>query len=204
MQGVPFFFRIRFFIMYLTSVFFKSQITNVLENAIKASGTGNRMNDYPGIRYKQSPYPINAQTSFTDRGNYLSDNLTAVIWMCGRITYIDIKQNGFGISFNFSGCYMSKFIYQGKVYIAHIHRGFSPDCASYWNKFVETNSIQVLSLFQPVGEHDWLLSHKKENHTIGGLILPDNTCYSILINKENSVVEGYEFHENLANSPIIR
>lgn len=83
-------------------------------------------------------------------------------------------------------------MYNNQLYIAHIQSGNSSRIEA-WNEFVCTNSdkVSVMGLFRPTNLNDdiykkqqRLLNEYKERKrlcVVGGVILPNNECYSVLV-----------------------
>lgn len=125
-------------------------------------------------------------------GREIISGLSFVQWVEGRISCFQMPSDGIAVSFPFSGCYMSKFAYKNKLYIAHIQSGNSSRIDA-WNDFVRShrNEVCVNGLFRPTNLDDDVYrkqqrllheyNERKRLCAIGGVILPSNECYSVLV-----------------------
>ena len=125
-------------------------------------------------------------------GREIISGLSFVQWVEGRISCFQMPSNGIAVSFPFTGCYMSKFEYENKLYIAHIQSGNSSRIDA-WNEFVSSNvdKVSVKGLFRPTNLEDDIYrkqqrllhehNERKRVCTVGGVILPNNECYSVLV-----------------------
>lgn len=103
-----------------------------------------------------------------------------------------MPSDGIAVSFPFRGCYMSKFEHKKKLYFAHIQSGNSIKIDA-WNDFVRShsNEVSIKGLFRPTSfDNDAYRKQQRLLHeynerkrlcTIGGVILPGNECFSVLV-----------------------
>jgi hypothetical protein len=196
--------------------YFNTNIKGVLENKIISDGRRTENSDsrnYPFIASNQGIIisQLQSNTSFDSSAGFdLDDTLASVFWRAGKITYKNTCCQKIAISFNFAGCYMAKFAYEDSFYIAHIHCGAPPDCRDSWNNFVPSNSsINVLSLFQPTNNRDFISEAKNgkfadKRTSICGIIKPDNTCHAVLVDISNSEPLFTTLCENIVTGMIPR
>lgn len=163
---------------------------NGIDDAIRSS-----------FRYKSSepftlttPIPQEGNKNFVFNGCHLS-NLTIVGYqpqkiVCGQLNSI----SHYGVSFEFSGCAMAKFIdFANKSYVCHIYlnSGESGDCRELWKSFIDKCSFDLMDvvIFKPYTP----LMKKLYMHfydcniktTVCGVICPDGECYSLLMRRDN-------------------
>ena len=123
--------------------------------------------------------------------------ITGVFYKESKIAFFPlIDPQSSLISFQFLGCYMAKFCFNGKYYGCHIFCStgnfFGRDCKAIWNRFVidYAPDIKELVLFQPTDGkglicHETIKRNKEVNNDkrfqVCGLITPDNRMYSVCL-----------------------
>ena len=127
-------------------------------------------------------------------GINITNNIAFVPWIDNRINVFPLKPNQIAVSYGFAGCYMAKFDFLNKTYIAHIHSSDTPscDCKCIWNNIVANFNMEIHALFKPVKVGDsmyeemsrgrtFINARISNTRTIGGVIEMNNTCSSILV-----------------------
>lgn len=139
----------------------------------------------------------------------LSNDIVFVPWVENKINIFEVKESDICVSYDFAGCYMAKFVFFDKIFIAHIHSSHDESCDTkpYWNIIYANfnTKIKILALFQPVRLNECIntarqySSYKK---TIAGVITEKNKCTTLLINKETNYAEVHLKRQPLANAYI--
>lgn len=124
------------------------------------------------------------------------NGIASVLYQDGKITFMKINRMTAAISFDFRGCYMAKFKFRGDWYVVHIYccEGEPKlDCKDTWNEFVRMyrEEIECLILIQPTRAVT-INDYDKLNATVCGLIMPDNQCYSFIMNRNVYKVVSYD------------
>lgn len=176
------------------------------------------MKNYPNIG---SPFVIQQKDNdfvrlnqvFNDKlrcyGWRLSNNIVFVPWVENKINIFEVKESDICVSYDFAGCYMAKFVFFDKMFIAHIHSSYDTSCDTkpYWNSIYANShtKIRILALFQPVRLNESIYTASKyssDKKTIAGVITEKNKCTTLLINKETNYAEVHLKRESLANAFI--
>lgn len=124
------------------------------------------------------------------------NGIASVLDQDGKITFMKINRMTAAISFNFRGCHMAKFKFRGDWYVVHIYCSEGEanlDCKDNWNKFVYMyqKEIEHLILIQPTRAVT-ISGYEKLNATVCGLIMPDNQCYSFIMNRNVYKIVCYD------------
>lgn len=165
---------------------------------------------YPFIQLNQistssNPSPLNSVFAFY--GYDLGKHASFVPWVENNISIFETTPNKMAVSFGFSGCYMAKYSINGKCYISHIQSGLG-DQKHVWNSFCNRNrsNLVIHALFKPTNLYDHIYSYRNSllkrgiMCTIAGVIMPDDTCYAVIVNVVNhlplyitEVTDKYKF-----------
>ena len=121
--------------------------------------------------------PLFAQ--YGTRFDWNGSNCAMVFYVPNKISIYPIYSYEDALSFNFSGCYMATFKYEGRKFVAHIAMDWNKDIVNYWNLIVQRGIIRDCILFNPT-EPFQNLKHK----CYWGLITSDGECFIIDYEKE--------------------
>ena len=130
---------------------------------------------------------------------YAPPRLYGVYWRQSNISYYRIAKGADAISFQFTGCYLAKVMYNSDYFVFHIHSSDSDSTADYWNQFIDDNRDRIaeITIFKPAvaNEKDdvmfkYLNESDKGIFTIAGMITVDNECYEILLNNKTCKAEA--------------
>lgn len=147
------------------------------------------------LRYKESPIPnciqysvLSPKTTFKYMGIMINTAKIVIFEGC-HITICSLRRDDYGVSFQFTGCAMVKFEYQGTLYICHIalsEAGKMDDCRILWKIFLNRNrnSIKNLVMFKPYKNKPL---HDPRNENVCGVITPNNQCHSFIVNNINYI-----------------
>lgn len=137
----------------------------------------------------------------------LSKRVVFVPWVENKINVFEINENDICVSYDFAGCYMAKFIFFEKIYVAHIHSSLdnSYDCKLLWDIIYANfhQKMNILALFQPTKLYDFLHNIKelsKPKKTIAGVINERNECTSLMIDRITNLAERCIQKQSLANA----
>ena len=112
---------------------------------------------------------------------------------------VETAKGADAISFQFTGCYLAKVMYNSDYFVFHIHSSDSDSTADYWNQFIDDNRDRIaeITIFKPAvaNEKDdvmfkYLNESDKGIFTIAGMITVDNECYEILLNNKTCKAEA--------------
>lgn len=173
------------------SIFNKTDYNFLIAYYLQLRSAG--IQDLYTLRYYESPSPYNIQyqnTAFRYMG-IMINTAKIVIFEGSRITICSLRRDDYGVSFQFTGCAMAKFKYQGIPYICHIALtgvGNVDDCRILWKKFLNENrnSITDLVMFKPNRN---MPLHNLKIENVCGVITPDHQCYSFIVNNTNYIAK---------------
>ena len=160
------------------------------------------------IKSEFVPMRNNCRPDFSFRGFNDNDRrICVVLYEMGRIVCCRTYSSYFCISFEFSGCYMARFKYDGVCYACHIYKNSSSniDCKDLWNNFIDGAAAQLsdVILFNPFlqsTEEAKKLRRNSEEISICGIITTEGNCFtSILNHREANFIET----KKAANVPIV-
>ncbi|MBY2902230.1 MULTISPECIES: hypothetical protein [Bacteroides] len=129
---------------------------------------------------------------------YAPQRLYGVYWRQSNISYYRIAKGADAISFQFTGCYLAKVMYNSDYFVFHIHSSDSDSTAHYWNQFIDDNRDRIaeITIFKPAvaNEKDDVMfkclnEFDEGVFTIAGMITADNECYEILLNNKTCKAE---------------
>lgn len=137
--------------------------------------------------------------------NDVNRRLCVVQYEVGKIVCCRTYSSYFCLSFEFSGCYMARFKYNGVSYVCHIYKNSSSqlDCKDIWNHFIVGDAVHLsdVILFNPslhYSNNNKIC--RKLNESVCGIITPTGECFSSILNHNTN-----SFYETdiIPNVPII-
>ena len=123
---------------------------------------------------------------------YAPQRLYGVYWRQSNISYYRIAKGADAISFQFTGCYLAKVMYNSDYFVFHIHSSDSDSTADYWNQFIDDNRDRIAAVANEKDDvmFKYLNESDKGIFTIAGMITVDNECYEILLNNKTCKAEA--------------
>lgn len=122
-----------------------------------------------------------------DRTDSINIDYSVVLYAQCKVTVI--PTDNATLSFDFSGCYMASFKFNGQRYVAHIAYGdnYGRNAylgATYWNQFITKNveNISEIRLFKPT---EWVDQYQGIFKHVWGLITERGDCYAIRVYQDN-------------------
>lgn len=160
-------------------------LKNFLADNYPDSGTTNHPSNYS--------IPADLGHYFdTDYGGLMSINnciTESVLWATNKISLRRLRSVCGAISFNFSGCSMACFNYNGKRYAAHIHIGDDKNCLKEWVRYISSicknnenaPNITNFVMFKPHININLFLElfNKIQDTNIVGYVDSCYNCYTI-------------------------
>lgn len=137
----------------------------------------------------------NSTPAFCFFGKHVSDMISFCVYKQGYIVCHRTYGRYVCVSFEFSGCYMARFKYDGIYYYCHIFRqsNSSGDCKNLWNNFLSNHyqHISDIVIFRPNIERiknklRWISTNSMAHYSICGIIDTNNDCYAAIIEHETS------------------
>lgn len=149
----------------------------------------------------QNPLPIFSFIGIND----VNRRLCVVLYEVGKIVCCRTYSSYFCISFEFNGCYMARFKYDGVSYVCHIYKNSSShiDCKDIWNNFIASDAAHLsdVILFNP-----YMQSSENAKNLISrtvsicGIITPAGECFSSVLDHRTNLFSETTIAHNV---PIV-
>lgn len=117
------------------------------------------------------------------KGNLGKEVCDIVTWQVGGVSIFPSNLACNSVSFDFMGCFMAKFEWSGRWYVAHIHtdNNHRDDRRIEWINFINYNGIVRMRMFLPEASNPQI-------KRTWGIITKEQNFYSVILDNEYNVL----------------